>query len=165
MWYQQGVFPDEMLTDSLVIDGLDYARFKLFHLSVLWRASISTGRMFEKIHLDADAERIRQMLLSEDPGDEDQYGLFAEVPVDDASPRVLHEFVMQPLQSEPPGHKMCIFLFGGCIWYYVVATNTREVFAPYLFSKAGQLILRKRTFSGLPFIRDLPKGMQRQPTG
>jgi len=97
MWYQQGVLPDEMLADSLVICGLDYARFKLFHLSVLWRASISTGRMFERIALDADAERIRQMLLSEDPGDEDQYGFFAEVLVDDASPRVLHELIMQPL--------------------------------------------------------------------
>ena len=32
-WYAEGKLPDEVRGDELVIEGLDYAAFKLFHLS------------------------------------------------------------------------------------------------------------------------------------
>ena len=35
--------PDEIDRDSHLIDGIDYGTFKLFHLSVLWRASVAQG--------------------------------------------------------------------------------------------------------------------------
>ncbi len=52
----------------------DYATFKLFHLSVLFRASVSSLSTFQEVNLGAlHEERIRQMLLNEDPGKDWEY--------------------------------------------------------------------------------------------
>jgi hypothetical protein len=50
------------------INGLDYAMFKLFHLSVLWRAGVSTREEFRNVKLGSHEDVIRQMLLRDDPG-------------------------------------------------------------------------------------------------
>jgi hypothetical protein len=42
----------------VVIRGLDYSTFKLFHLSVLWRASVSSGPDFASVRLGVHEERI-----------------------------------------------------------------------------------------------------------
>ena len=52
----------------------DYAKFKLFLLSVLWRASVSSIEFYEHINLgNSHAERIKEMLKKQDPGKETDY--------------------------------------------------------------------------------------------
>lgn len=46
------------------LSGVDYKQFKLFQLSILWRASVSTLQFFEKVQLGEHAEIIRQHLLA-----------------------------------------------------------------------------------------------------
>ncbi len=63
--------------DGLVItqvQGVDYAKFKLFLLSLLWRASISKRPFFDKVSLDArDEETIRKMLFDEKAGSQEAF--------------------------------------------------------------------------------------------
>ena len=67
VWYRQKKLPDRMAHDVLVITGLEYSKFKLFHLSVLWRASVATRSPFDNISLGAHEETVRNMILTEDP--------------------------------------------------------------------------------------------------
>ena len=48
--------------------GLDYTKFKLFQLSVLWRASISSDPFFSGVQLGAHEESIRSMVWEQNPG-------------------------------------------------------------------------------------------------
>lgn len=50
------------------ISGLDYRQFKLFQLSVLWRAGISSLPFFSKVKLGKHAETLRKCLLTGNPG-------------------------------------------------------------------------------------------------
>lgn len=54
--------------ELLILSGLDYDKFKLFQLSILWRASVSTHPMFSKVNLGPHEERIRKFVDSKNPG-------------------------------------------------------------------------------------------------
>ena len=63
-------------TDGLtywLYSGLDYAKFKLFLLSLLWRASISTRSVFQEVTLGPYEEPVRRMIFAGDPGNEAKY--------------------------------------------------------------------------------------------
>jgi len=56
---------------SVRYHDLDYSKIKLFLLSILWRAHISTNQFFETVQLGQYAEKIRTMLINKDAGEED----------------------------------------------------------------------------------------------
>lgn len=59
------------------ISPVDYTNTKLFFLSILWRASISTLNEFSRIKLRTEnEEEIRKMILNRDPGEENYYPIF-----------------------------------------------------------------------------------------
>jgi hypothetical protein len=58
---------------SLFIKDIDYVKFKLFILSILWKAHNSPNKFYEKVEVGEQAGVIRQMLLTNNPGTDDQY--------------------------------------------------------------------------------------------
>ena len=52
---------------------VEYEPFKLFHLSVLFRASVSTLPTFADVSLGPHEERLRNLLLARRAGPEDQF--------------------------------------------------------------------------------------------
>jgi len=57
------------------IERYDYHKLKLFCLSVLWRAGVSDRECFEKVSLGPHEQILRNMILSSDPGNKDQYSV------------------------------------------------------------------------------------------
>jgi hypothetical protein len=55
------------------VTPFDYARFKLFGISLLWRMGVSKHNMFRAVRLGPHQETLRQMLLSKDPGQPSDY--------------------------------------------------------------------------------------------
>ena len=53
--------------------GIDYKKFKLFLLSLIWRSSISSKMSFKGVELGEHEDHIRQMLIMDDPGDAGRY--------------------------------------------------------------------------------------------
>jgi hypothetical protein len=76
----------------LFLRGIDYCRFKLFQLSILWRAGVSSLPFFERVQLGPHQERLREMLLAGDPGKSSTY------------PSILWGLTLKP--GEPPGMLM-----------------------------------------------------------
>jgi len=67
IFFQNRITPDGLkLTYA---KGIDYKKFKLFLLSILWRSSISSRPFFENINLGPYEEKIRKMILIGDPKD------------------------------------------------------------------------------------------------
>lgn len=72
----KGRTPLSYLTDGNVVfvSGLNYQLFKLFQLSVLRRAGVSSLQFFEKVQLGKHEEVLRKLLLACDPGSAERYG-------------------------------------------------------------------------------------------
>jgi|RhiMetdeSRZDD1v2_1073273.scaffolds.fasta_scaffold69486_4 hypothetical protein len=101
--------------------GIDYVRFKLFLLSVLWRASISTRPLFREVRLGPHEERIRQMLLNSDPGEYLKYPCvmmtyrhLKDWPVD---------IVTQASHSRANGGHVYKFMVSGMLYIFFISDN------------------------------------------
>lgn len=51
----------------------DYVKLKLFVLSVLWRAHLTSQKFFERVQLGPYADALRDMIAMSDPGDGDDF--------------------------------------------------------------------------------------------
>lgn len=67
-------FSQDKGAGKLSIENLDYKKFKLFLLSMLWKGHISKNEFFKDVDLGSKySEEIRKMLLNEDPGKETDF--------------------------------------------------------------------------------------------
>lgn len=60
------------------IKNVDYAKLKLFIISVLWRASVSSQEFYAQVSLGRYEKIARTHLLSSDPGGPDDFPVFFE---------------------------------------------------------------------------------------
>jgi hypothetical protein len=101
--------------------GLDYVKFRLFQLSILWRASVSSHQFFENICLGRHQETLRRLLLPEDPGISSRYGcLMFGLKFEN---KAFTQFIMQPGRLKLSGHTAYRFVFGGLMWVFLVSSH------------------------------------------
>ena len=153
IWYLDKILPTIATSDFFEIPKLDYASFKLFHLSILWRASISSLAPFAMVSLGNEQEElIRQMLLNGDPGQPNDYQIFGALLLSRGTNKVLDGFIVSPTLQEYYGLQIYQFTFGGCAWHYVVGDQLIEDFLPFSLSASGSLRLRVRDIGNLASI-------------
>ena len=112
------------------VSGIDYNQFKLFQLSILWRASISSLQFFENIDLGPHEENIRLKLLAQDAGTASTYGcIMFGLKFNDAA---VTDLMIQPGRLKLHGHAAYRFVFGGFMWVYLVSSHA----APLLIRSA-----------------------------
>jgi hypothetical protein len=106
----------------IYLNGIDYATFKLFELSLLWRAGVSKLHAFERVNLGPHQEKIRGMLLQEDPGPAKAYPcvLFALT----MTPGKVPGLMIPPNQSRSGGARTYYFVLPGLMLVYSVASHS-----------------------------------------
>ena len=110
----------------------DYNKMKLFQLSLLWRASEAKGELFTGVKLSSqDSERLRQMLLNNDPGKAHEYfcGMARLV----VSPEMQANLVSHRIAIETGSHAPIthqhgewsshLFILGGLVWTFCVCPS------------------------------------------
>jgi len=142
-----------------LIRGVDYKLFKLFQMSLLWRTSISKREEIHRINLGPHEDRMRKMILNEDPGEFYDYGviilLFPE------SSKKLKDLLISPelLHKRIDGHRIYRAIFNGLVWVYFVSSNTKDFnYKNYFLSKDGTLPIVNSGIYGEKFIRELMSG-------
>jgi hypothetical protein len=74
VWYgRKALRPQVAPQLGFVLEGLDYKRFKLFHLSILWRAGISEREEYRSVQLGPHIKTLARLLLADDPGPPNRY--------------------------------------------------------------------------------------------
>ena len=98
------------------VQGLDYSKFKLFLLSVLWRASISNLPVFQHVNLGKHEQIIRDKLLKNDPGSSDEYpcAIFTYLHHDNN----YHQIIAEPKCNSSDQQQICAFLIGGNLFVF-----------------------------------------------
>ena len=150
-----GVEPVEASRQNNLIEirGLDYTKFRLFGLSILWRASVATHEFFKSVSLGPHEPRIRQMIHEADPGDPQEYGFFLSPLV--AGERDATDLIIQPTRSRLGDNRCYRFVFGGLIWIFVVSShNPPEPFRKAFLDHSGRMLMLVSELKDTSFVRD-----------
>ena len=117
-------------TDHVVVANLDVTKFRLFHLSILWRAGVSSLGPFAQVQLGTHEEPLRQALLAKSVPPPEMYQLFAFALVAPATRRILDDVIISPVRRRVDGRTCYVFMFAGCVWNYMVSNRPLEKSSP-----------------------------------
>ncbi|MCG8590318.1 MAG: hypothetical protein MJE66_13590 [Proteobacteria bacterium] len=142
-WFDPNILPDEVPLPNQVmtVSGLDYAKMKLFLLSVLWRASVSRRSEFRNASLGPHEVKIREMLLADHPGPADAYRVLAAVVVQRESRRVVYEMILPPVQKRVQDRVSYELVFGGVDWLFMISGHGTSELDGYCLTEHGDLPL------------------------
>jgi len=129
---------------AVVLSELEYKPFRLFQLSVLWRASVSRHEFFKDVSLGPHEESIRRALFDEDPGPSAKYGCVMCAIVHEGA--IQQDVVLQPERVRFSGLKGYRFVFGGLVWVYVVSSHrsTAGIERGFLQEDGRAIVLMKQ---------------------
>lgn len=129
--------------------------FRLFHLSVLWRAHVAQSPSFANVRLgDQHANRIKQVLISEQLNSATTYVVRAFGYFDAPTRDIVHSVVMAPSVNRAGPARQYKFVYGGCAWQYTVASHTVPKFQIDL-QESGEMYIPLINFLEDSHMRDL----------
>jgi hypothetical protein len=136
------------------LEGVDYRQFKLFALSVLWRAGISSLKMFEQVSLGPHEPRLREMIWQENAGSPESYPFVMSPVVFEQ--QVQTGLIIQPTRTRAEGHYGYRFVFGGIAWIYIVSQHKPlGVFREASLSREGRTTMLISDVRQMAFVMDL----------
>ena len=135
-WYDEGRLPQNMNDEFLELKDFDYNQFKLFHLSILWRCSVST--IVDTVKLGPHEKKIADLILQEDAGPEDDYRFWGRILVDDNN-QIVHDLVSKPNEAKLDGHHVYYVCYGGCEWTFLVSSHSTAKYKDVCFQKDGSI--------------------------
>jgi hypothetical protein len=161
---------DQQAANLLSATGFDYRRFKLFHLSILWRASIATLADFGAVELGEHAESLRRMILAGDAGSASMYPVAGTLIVRPGDGAVIHDLIAFHASFIQNGKLAYSAIYCGCAWRVVLGEDARDT--PDRLREDGRLTLGVASLAELtglleilePHYRDAVGRAKRRPT-
>lgn len=107
-------------------ENVDYKKFKLFLLSILWRASISSNSLFKDVQLGDHEDKLRKMIFNGDPGDVNDYPILIMSLTNKKS--LMEDLIVQPtcFQKEE-GVNIYKFVINGYIYFFYVSSDISKI--------------------------------------
>lgn len=136
------------------LDGVDYKKLRLFGLSVLWRASVSSLPIFKQVKLGPHEEKIRHMILGEDPGKPNKYPFILAIV--EHQDEVQTRLIIQPTWTRSEGHYAYRFVMGGLVWIFIVSSHQPpSVISQTAVSEEGHLTMLISGIEDMHFVTKL----------
>jgi len=107
---------------STCVKGIDYKKFKLFLLSLLWRSSISSRKFYSQISLGPHEEIIRRIILSGNPGNQMDYPCFISTYLNNKN-KLSPDFIGQPIKVKNNDGTKYVFLIGGFVYMFFISRH------------------------------------------
>ena len=113
--------PDDDLKYS-IIENVDYSKFKLFLLSILWRSEISENDIFKDVSFSKElSEHLRKNIFEGNPGKFNDFPIITMSYLRD--PNVPSDLIGQPIRSETSKEILVTYLLSGFIFIFVIDPN------------------------------------------
>lgn len=161
----------EKLQNTIMVRDIDYTKFKLFQLSLIWRAGASGLQQFSNVNLGPHEEKIRCMIEKDNPGAPADYGcliIFTPSYFD-----LTGQMMMLPQETKFDGHRCYTFLMAGMTWVFFVSSHVRQLLhaekmflgldgvLPVMIENAASKIFFERTFIEWKKSGNLDKALNR----
>ena len=113
---------------NLMFKGVDYAKFKLFLISILWRASISKQKIFEEVNLGVKYEEMaRQMIHENNPGK--RYDFPTCIIGLKSDENLVKQAIVAPRRTKADGNTAYTFYINELFyWFNISEYNMQDVF-------------------------------------
>jgi hypothetical protein len=136
------------------VSGIEYSRFKLFALSVLWRAGVSSLDFFRQVSLGPHEPKLRSMILNSDPGKEDAYP-FIMTPIIHSG-ELQEALIVMPTWTRVGTNFAYRFVFGGYGWVIIVSGNgAPSEFVGASINRKNELTMLSWELSDMRFLVDM----------
>ncbi len=143
--------------NTILVLKYDYRLFKLFGLSLIWRFHISSKDHFKDVNLRLHAEKIRQMLVNEDPGDFTQYCFFL-IKIEGAKSAAT--VITAPAATRFRDHNAYSFMAYGYQWMFVVSSHSDKLLRDLPFADAKhKLEILVKSYTESSFINKMRQQM------
>ena len=163
-WIVDNPLPSPWHVAEPHIVTVDYASFKLFHLSVLFRAGICTLPTFSETKLGPHEDRLRDMLLRRDPGPYWQYAVFGLVVLHNRTRAVL-PIISQSQECRIEGQRCFAAIYGGAQWWVGVSSHRNAVVESISLRPDGQLPLWSINWNDLGVMKAASTLLRRASQG
>lgn len=107
--------------DVISVTVPDYDTFKLFHLSVFWRAAVSDGFRIEGFSLGRYDEQLASMIRNRDPGRAGDFPFLGVLNLDRNGRPVPTVSQLARGEGRFEGHHYYMMTYAFCDWTFVVA--------------------------------------------
>lgn len=124
--------------EQVILGKTDYRNFKLFLLSILWRAGVARHKDFDQVELGHHEGILRRMILDGNPGEPHQYGCLISRFLCEGKP--LAGFIHTPEEISLRGHTCYRFIFAGHMWVFFLSSHQSDhKLVEAFLSKSGNL--------------------------
>lgn len=132
------------------LNNVNYDYLKLFFLSILWRASVSTIEAFSKIDVGPFEQELKKMIKKGNPGDQDTFS----VTITRFNDYLGKNFLLNPHKTRIDGLNYYIFYLGAGYKIYI------KVDKRPLSGVLAAIILKPNQPFYIPFSKDFSKSKE-----
>lgn len=154
LWYGNNKFPTQLRLDDAAVRLVEYAPFKLLHLSILWRAHESSLPEFSAVALGTYAAQLREHLLNGSAPSSSTFPLAAQVIVNPLDSSVMHDMIAPPTFHRIDGRRVYVMIYGGCLWWVGVSAGALA-HDPDVLQEDGRFSAAAVSLENLPSIGKL----------
>lgn len=139
------------------VKDADYRKLKLFFISVLWRASLSKQKFYERINQGPYQEKAKDLIWASDPGKQSDFP-FLVAKFTDTS---IGKIILNPHPERWSGvNYNRIYLYGYVVYVKMDKRNSPDMFAKFEMVPDGDLIIVGRNIENsaeLPVMTSVVK--------
>ena len=137
-WIDSCPLPEVWKNEDSSIDVcVDYTNLKLFHISVIFRMSVSTIPSYNEVDLGPYTDVFRDMLLKRDPGLESDFPIFGFAVFDSRTKNIRRDFVSRPRCYRLHKIRIIEIVYGGMWWHLCITKGKNRHFEDYPLQHDG----------------------------
>lgn len=159
LWIERCPLLSPWEKEEILWINVDYSSFKLFHLSVLYRAHVSTLPTFGQVELGPHAEKIRAMLLSRDAGPAHCYPIFGYAVINHKT-NLPVQMISYAQASRFDDLRCYGIMYGGVEWWMGVASHKNNNFNKLCLEANGKMPIAPIPWNEIGSVLDTRNALQ-----
>lgn len=155
--YVGGIFANlypkikKMNVGEILNFSIDFKKSRLFYLSVLWRMSVATHKNFQNFAMPKHNEKLRSLILSEDPGNTTEFGCVVSIPLINGLFKI--DWFLDPHNAKMRGDDICFVVFGGILYMFFITFNHNpKVYSEAFIQKNNSWLITIQDARKVPFV-------------
>ena len=152
-WLEGGLAPTIVTAELYKVNVPDYRRFKLFLLSIVFRAGVCNRAPFASVDLREHVAVLRDMIKTGRAGSAAEYPILGDVIL---APDQRQVFTAVSSAFETPWNetRAYSFAFGGCLWQFPLTASGAGQLEPLTLHEDGSMTFRVIDMWKIPPLRE-----------
>lgn len=154
-WLENSPLAKKLIPEQkYLIKMPSYEHFRLFHLSILFRASVSSSPTYNEVTLGPHEDTIRKMLLNNDPGENWQYLLIGYAVINDKTHEIVN-LIARPEKRSFDGVNCFSMIYGGVEWWITVVSHKTKNLEELALQVDGRMPIMAVPWNSIPIMQKM----------